>query len=323
MNHAIDESVLADSSKVETRLAELIGKPDATELEFLERCVGDAQTNIRFLSTTALGQLGIEGLSSLVKVLEQDAVPKIRIAAANGIAQMGAKAQAAVKPLSTSLENGCSKLRWHSAFALSRIGEPAVASLTSLTGNKDAEVQMLSIQALGWIGPEAESSLTQLEKLSESANRVLRMEAIAARVKICDDQTDPQIDELIEMTKDDESQLAATVCLGELGEKGSRAREALLRCLQNDDAAIGSAASIALARIKADDDETIDELRKRMDVADPDRCASIMAALASLGAAACEAIPRLKEIQNGDIPNLAAGARVSIEMIQKACEEDA
>jgi HEAT repeat protein len=264
-----------------------------------------------------LGRLGVEGLDSLVVALEQDSVVKNQIAAANGIAQIGSAAEPAVDALSTKLAAGDPQLGWHVAFALGQIGKPAVAALSRLVRRSRSDaVRRLAIKALGWIGPDAESEIPSLVEISASENCEVQMEALTARAKIDEEGSEEELRTFVEMTKQEETRLQAIARIGELGERGLEGKDALRVCFQRGDSEVRREAAMALARVRANDPETIEELRGGLDVADEPLCTAVIAALASFAADSSDAVPDLKEIQATTHPSLAAAARVAIETIE-------
>jgi HEAT repeat protein len=90
-----------------------------------------------------------------------------RIAAANTLWGMGARAGAAAGDLAAALADADPALRVAAAMALENMGaaaEPAVPSLTTAVRDREARVRQAAVKALGAIGPAAKAALPTLTR---------------------------------------------------------------------------------------------------------------------------------------------------------------
>lgn len=243
----------------EQSIASLIAEPERDAMPHLERCLDDTELNVKHLAVIALGAYGSEAVQSLARALDSRFIVSTRIAAANGLARIGEESAPAAEALRACLYDANPDLRWHAAFALSRIKKPAVSLLQREIDASRPIVAALAVQSLGWIGSDAKDSVDSIERLSKEADPKLQMHCLTAMAKITED-AETSLPVLIELTQDPSHQVSAVIRIGELGELGSDARDALVDCLSSDNHECRCEAILALARIKANDDETVELL---------------------------------------------------------------
>lgn len=113
------------------------------------------------LQLIAVGEPAVPALCRLLRT----GAPAERIAAANALWAMGARAHGAVFDLAAALADPDATLRLSAAMALQNLGAaaaPAVPALVRALGDRDRAVRQAAVKALGAVGPGARAALPAL-----------------------------------------------------------------------------------------------------------------------------------------------------------------
>jgi HEAT repeat protein len=110
-----------------------------------------------------MGEPAVPALAALLR----SGTPAERIAAANTLWGMGARAAAAAGDLAAALADPDPALRVAAAMALENMGpaaEPAVPALAKALSDRDVRARQAAVKALGAIGPAAKAALPTLTR---------------------------------------------------------------------------------------------------------------------------------------------------------------
>ncbi len=116
-----------------------------------------------------LGQPAVPALAEMLRT----GTPAERIASANTLWGMGARARAAAGDLAATLSDTDPALRVAAAMALENMGAAAVEAVPALAealGDPEAGVRQAAVKALGAIGPEARAALPTLTRALRRAS---------------------------------------------------------------------------------------------------------------------------------------------------------
>lgn len=212
----VQESLLGDTKHI---VGDGPGGPE--DVPALTKALNHQDARVRTDAAEDLGLIGppaADAVPALVKLMEQDADPLSRIAAAKASARIDPKNETAVPLLVEALKDKTGKVRKRAAESLGDLGpgaRPAVAALAKAAKDSDPTVSWAVIDALGQIGPDAE----------------------------------PAVPALVEALKDASARGAAVDSLGQIGRKARTAVPALEQVLKGDDVTVRWAAAAALVRI--------------------------------------------------------------------------
>jgi HEAT repeat protein len=115
------------------------------------------------LELIRMGEPAVPGVVAMLR----SGTPAERIAAANTLWGMGARARAAAGDLAATLDDPDADLRVSAAMALENMGpaaEPAVPALTKAVRDREMRVRQAAVKALGAIGPAAKPALPALTR---------------------------------------------------------------------------------------------------------------------------------------------------------------
>jgi HEAT repeat protein len=206
------------------------------ELFFLERfsCSGLFGTDVKKLKAS-------RNVKGLIFALQRKD-PTVQYDAAEALGEIGD--DRAVEPLLAALKNDeTGGVRWKAAEALSKLGTPAVAGLTSALQHDDDDVRWKAAIALGEIGdPRAISALINV--LSDN-DRFVKSRAAYALSMIGEPAVDPLINALRE--GDGNLRWGAAIALGKI--RSSRAIDPLIRALADKYENVRAESASALAAI--------------------------------------------------------------------------
>jgi HEAT repeat protein len=116
-----------------------------------------------------LGQPAVPALAEMLRT----GTPAERIASANTLWGMGARARAAAGDLAVALSDADPALRVAAAMALENMGSAAVEAVPALAealSDPEAGVRQAAVKALGAIGPEARAALPTLTRALRRAS---------------------------------------------------------------------------------------------------------------------------------------------------------
>jgi HEAT repeat protein len=115
------------------------------------------------LELIRMGEPAVPGVAEMLR----SGTPAERIAAANTLWGMGARAQAAIPDLVAALEDPDPGLRVTAAMALENMGPaaaPAVPGLTKAIRDREPKVRQAAVKALGAIGAAAEPAVPAITR---------------------------------------------------------------------------------------------------------------------------------------------------------------
>ncbi len=137
--------------------------PDPAQLIADLRSADAEKSGRARLQLITLGEPAVPALAEMLR----SGTPAERIAAANTLWGMGARAQAATRDLAAALADTDPALRAAVAMTLENMGpaaEAAVPSLAKALGDHEARVRQAAVKALGAIGPAARAALPALTR---------------------------------------------------------------------------------------------------------------------------------------------------------------
>lgn len=285
LQQLVEQLVESDDAAVRQRAARSIVQlgPDAV-LAALEAVTegpdGTGPDSLSLPPLAALAAVGPEVVDGVVPALAARS-PRVRLAAACVLRQMGRGAEPAVPALAEALADENRWVRWTAAEALGRVGDaaaPAVEALANLAGHWDYRSRLRAVEALGQIGPGARKASQVLAELCDRdpQSKVRRAAARAlARIGASrsgeSDGGDEEVQRLIAALDGDDpyGRVAAAERLGQLAPPSREATAALIRALDAEQkwlvvaaaealGAIGPAAAPALDALKRLDDPRYD-----------------------------------------------------------------
>lgn len=276
----------------------------------------DGDLFARQLAVEALSRSGASGVEGLARALGDQQPIAVRIAAASGLSRSGANAAGAMPELGRCLEADDEMLRWHAAFALSRIGTAALPLLMTTLASNNPVVQCAALNAISWMGAGAASVVETIRRFVSAEAYSLRFAACGALMRITGESSNglpallAALDDPREAVRQD-----AVQRIGEGGPVASSSAPQLLRSLADPSFQVRAAAALALARIDARDASVVQDLANLLQDPDSETRAAAGIALSALGPDAASALPQLRALQNGSDPRLAAIASAAVERI--------
>jgi HEAT repeat protein len=278
-------------------------------------------------------------ISNLVRQLKnQNHGSFLRIKAARGLRDLGAKSKPAIPALIAALNDREYAVGFFAARALVKLGPSAVAGLAEALKNENERVRTEAVRVLGEIGPQAEPAIPSLTRMLKGEDASASLEAglalsrigpsgIRVLIEALSDQRDfvrrnaahglgkpdhatAAIPALIEALKDSDSSVreAAAQALGSIGQP---AILSLNDALKDEDKVVRDGALRALVVIRPLEKAVIPLLIDG--VKNPDKSVRISALtmLARIPTEAKVTVPALVEAlkdQNADVRSAAAGA---------------
>jgi len=193
-----------------------------------------------------------------------DPSARVRLAAAEALAQSGTRDEKVVSPLATALTDDDARVRAFAAIALGRTGSPkALDPLLAATRDSDALVQFDAVRALGAL--KGQAALTALGQVLKGPDARLRGCAATALGQLGDARAVPK---LLEALKDPDANVAAdaAAALGEIGDW--RALAPLVAAMKTGNATMRRSAVRAIRWLGAPGEGEADlALRRRLDQA--------------------------------------------------------
>jgi HEAT repeat protein len=306
------------------RLAELVrsSKSDPSMFDALAACLNDTNPSTRQLAALALGTGSAPAVPNLIEALDERQPASIRITAASGLSRAGANATPAIEPLAKCLDSSDELLRWHAAFALSKIGSPALPLLMTKLASADPVGQCAALNALGWIGLAAGTAIEAIKRLSFSTSTTLRFAACSALIRITGDSSAGLPAMLTALDDRDESvRFAAVQRIGEVGHLTQSSAPRILQSLSDPSPSVRAAAALTLARIDAKGPEVVQALARLLRDPDAEVQAAAGIALSNLGKDAESALPQLRSMQNASDARVVAIGKAAVEKISQAANK--
>lgn len=300
-------------------LAELL-RPEidpAPVVEAVSGCLDDGSPAVRELATVVLGQAGAPAVRALTHALDPHQTMPVRIAAASGLARIGAPASMAVEPLCRCVEEDDDLLRWHAAFALGKIGAAAVPALRGLLRSERPATVGAALDGLGFIGSDANSAAEDIKGLLPLASPSLRLACHAALVAVTG-HIEAGLPMLQAALEEPDASLRKQ-SLERIGLLRSRAQvlgAAVRRCLDDPAAEVRAAAALALARIEAGDAQAVEGLIGLLEDPELEVRAKAGIGLGGLGPKAAAALPVLQALCGNEDSRLSAIAKAALEKVE-------
>jgi len=224
----------------------------------------EANETLRMLAVESLGQVGTDAaiaVPALVRYLNHPSEP-MRRKTAQALGQIGPAAQLAVSTLVESLAYDESPaVRDAAESALAGIGQPALADLTNLLDDREAELRRRAARSLGEMQSTAEPAVPELKKLLKDEDPAVRLTAAKSLWQIRGKAGD-SLPVLVETLESPDRQLrieAFRVLTRDLGKEAAPARGSISELLDHPDPAVRQAARKTLEELKAKSDgETTD-----------------------------------------------------------------
>ncbi len=242
----------------------------------------------------------------------------VRSATVQGLGRLGAEAQDAVpllkQRLTTEVDPGI-VLSCHEAMAHLETKNPVhIANIAGFLANENQELRWIAASKLGLFGTRAKDFGPALLGCLTAESSQLRMNAAHALGEIGYD-TDDAITALIDVLKNDDAiGWTAAAALGAFGPKAKRAIPALAVALEADTA--GWVVVDAIAKI--DGIDALPILIKLVDHPDADIRLTSVQHLGSLGPAAKEALPVLRQRLGDERSYIGKAAGKAIQQIETA-----
>jgi HEAT repeat protein len=234
---------LADLEVDPTKVRPLIDKLVATNPEITDRVLN------------AFASLGPRAIPHAVEALND---PQRRVRALQVIARIGPEAAPAVPGLIELLKTADPATKSETLYALGAIGPGAAAGVGAISdqlGDTDPRVVQAAVYALGKIGPAAKAAVPTLANLVRSKDDLIRLMSVCAILRIgplTDNLIQTALPVLSEGLKHSREfvRIEAAMALGELGPKAQGALPALQTAAGDTSAAVRSAATAAIKKIK-------------------------------------------------------------------------
>ncbi|MGE3809073.1 MAG: HEAT repeat domain-containing protein [Gemmataceae bacterium] len=252
-------AALHDDSYIVRRIAAealgKLGKSARPAAGGLIEAAQDPDARVRVQAARALGQIDppvAAALPVLLKLAQHDVDVTTRAAALTALGALGDQAAPAIPVLIACLgqpatpEADTGEAARHS---LERLGSAAVPALLAACASEQPRTRSGAARTLGAMGEIARPGLPALEKLRGDAEPIVRVHAAAALWKLTGKAED--LDLLIEVLRGEDvpARAEALVLLGDLGERGAPAVEAMRACLQAQDETTRRLAAETLPRI--------------------------------------------------------------------------
>jgi HEAT repeat protein len=256
-----DESPALRQAAIEGLSGLAEGMDQAGRQEFAERLIGSLSDPIPSVGLAAGGALIRLGGDAVGALSEALAVPDVRNAAMEILAELDAAALPALEPMIAGLSDEDPAYRSAAAMAIAAIGaeaKGATPALEKLLGDESApaEARLTAAYALGRMGPEAVRAEPLLRRLADSSDEMMATVCVWAALKIKpDDATlfDAAIPKLRRALQREQelSRLEAAVALGEIGPRAATALP-MLELLAEEDPSrtVRAAAEEAVRRIR-------------------------------------------------------------------------
>jgi HEAT repeat protein len=267
------------------------------QIEAVAACLGKPQEQVRQVAAVVLGRIGEPAAGHLTAALDPGQPDSVRIAAALGIAAIGAPASAAVRPLCRCLTSPCGELRSVASVALAKIGPAAVPALRIVLQFSDLAVVGAAVSALSYIGPAAAESLADIQNLSVRWPLPLKLAGASAAVRVGGDPAS-SMPLLLQALQDPDPEVRKTGLerISELLEAAHPVVPAIIRCLADSVPAVRAAAALTLGRIKAPADQALPALVRVLEDDEAEVRLKAVIALSGFKSSGLSSIPELRRL---------------------------
>lgn len=231
-------------------------------IDELTRQLTAPTVEVRRTAAFELNKLGPSAKAALPALIEalDDPDKQVWSLAVGTIATIGPEAKAAIPALIEAMDTREMKGRrerdrvqtiMRSAYALSRIGDAAIAELISALESKDSGARAGAVRALGGMGPAAKRAIPGLTANMGHAEGFVRREVVEAFGKIGPVAVPALLRVIVGSGPVDRT--TAALALGQIGTPANSAEAALLKALEKESDPYARAAILSvLPRIGAD-----------------------------------------------------------------------
>ncbi len=290
-------------------ICEALGKISSGNdvIELLTEALRDENPPVRIAAARALGSIGPKAIGSLTDALTNDSAG-VRAAAAEALGLIGPAARVARSSLLDAWEDNDLGVAIRATVAMARIGPDRENFITTLKLALDEDTHRMRVGAatgLFMLGPIARSAVPNLIDALKDNSADVRMTACDALGAI-GPAAWRAAPGLIELIEDDTGRVRvnAALALGKVGSSGEIVT-ALLDALEYQYLDIRFAAVEALGEIGPDASESIDEIIQLLEGAKGDNLETTCNALVNIGP---EAVPGLIEALDDTNFNIRVGA---------------
>lgn len=242
-----------------------------------------------------------------------------RLAAARGLASLGASPEIAVPIFEKALAGADEQTTHYMLDALATIGPPAVPNLIGALAHPQLRAPVAGI--LGRMGPAAAPATEALAKLLTDADGNVRIEAAHALAAI-GPEAKSAVPALIESLKETEGapRAAAILALGKIGPSARAADTALVAILRKSDGSLSLLSAWALIQINGATPTAakvvMPELLKGLSSSVPQGRQMAAESLGQFGPLAKSAAPQLDKTAKDDDPHVREAATKALAAIQ-------
>ena len=280
----------------------------------LEAALRDAAPEVRRAGAAGVAGYGggnAIGAAGLVDLID-DENPASRRSAIEGLGNMGAAAASALPALMERLTDA--ELQIPAITAIGKIGPaaaPAVPRLIELQKGGAVPVRVAALGALAGLAKEASAALPAVHESLKDGDADVRVAAIPALTAIEKDE-EKIVAQLLQGLGDESGRVRrpSAAALAKFGERARAGTPALVAMLERD-----ADRGVALLALKLIGVHSVQDLLRALSVKEPQVRVFACEQLASLGAEAKDAIPRLKELADGEPKAVQEAARAALAKI--------
>jgi len=274
----------ADKLKELENLAAL-GPKAADKTKDIEGLLKDPSPKVRCHAALALGAIGPAAKDSATALAEllKDPEIAVRRSALRAIKEIHPGPQAMIPILTKMLQDSDPTLTGRVLNAIADAGPEAVPGLKAAL--KDEKARYWALVILRDIGPAAKDAMPEIVETLNDKRPEIRREAVLT-LGAMGETAKSAAPELVKLLKDDNTDVAATFVLGELGEIPKDAEDTIKANAKSDNVLLSTTSLWALCRVHPDDKdcrrETTEKLIARLKDKDGFVRAAAARALASL-----------------------------------------
>jgi len=273
-----------------------LGAVAAPAFDAIQAATADADPRVRAAALGALVGTRAHGVVAMSKVesalKDPDAI--VRIAAAGLVEELGERARSVAPTLLAALGDADAKVRAAVVDALPAVAgaaEPAVPRLLEVLPTADAATRVKILEVFAGIGPNARAALPATRQQMADANPEVRAVALHAVAKI--DDPAARLPVMLAGLDDGDPRVrkAAAEEIAILGDKARDATGKLVPMLQRD-----AERDVAFDALRKINPRSIPDLILMLSDRDLNVKSFAVRRLASLGAAAKDAVPAMKDL---------------------------